>query len=57
MCSGLPGFLTKWPLAFTMPEQKSSQIAELLVKEVVTLFGVPETLLSDRGANLIKSDV
>ena len=46
-------FLTKWPFAFPMPDQKSSRIAELLVKEVVPLFGVPESLLSDRGANLL----
>ena len=46
-------FLTKWPFAFPMPDQKSSRIAELLVSEVVPLFGVPESLLSDRGTNLL----
>ena len=33
-------FLTKWPFAFPMTDQMSSRIAELLVKEVVPLFGV-----------------
>ena len=28
-------FLTKWPFAFPIPDQKSSRIAELLVSEVV----------------------
>ena len=46
-------FLTKWPLVFPMPDQKSQRIAELLVNEVIPLFGVPETLLSDRGTNLL----
>ena len=46
-------FLTKWPLAFPMPDQKSQRIAEFLVNEVIPLFGVPEGLLSDRGTNLL----
>ena len=46
-------FITKWPLAFPMPDQKSLHIAELLVNEMMPLFGVPESLLSDRGANLL----
>lgn len=45
-------FLTKWPLVFPAPDQKSIRIARLLVEEVVPLFGVPEALLSDRGTNL-----
>lgn len=36
-----------------MPDQKSSRIAQILVQEVVPLFGVPEALLSDRGTNLL----
>ena len=46
-------FLTKWPFAFPMPDQKASRIAKLLVREVVPMFGVPESLLSDRGTNLL----
>ena len=46
-------FLTKWPLVVPMPDQKSQRIAELLVNEVIPLFGVPEALLSDRGTNLL----
>ena len=46
-------FLSKFPLVFPMPDQKSLRIAKLLVEEVVPLFGVPEALLSDRGANLL----
>ena len=40
-------------MAFPMPDQKSQRIIDLLVNEVVPLFGVPESLLSDRGTNLL----
>lgn len=46
-------FLTKWPMAYPIPDQKSQRIADILVREVVPFFGVPENLLSDRGANLL----
>ena len=46
-------FLTKWPLVFPMPDQKTQRIAKLLVEEIIPLFGVPEALLSDRGTNLL----
>ena len=46
-------FLTKWPFAFPIPDQKTIRIAKLLVGEVIPLFGVPECLLSDRGTNLL----
>ena len=46
-------FLSKFPLVLPVPDQKSLQIAKLLVEEVVPLFGVPKALLSDRGANLL----
>ena len=40
----------KWPLVFPVPYQRAKRIARL---EVVPMFGVPEALLSDRGANLL----
>ena len=36
-----------------MPNQKSERIVRLLVEEVIPLFSVPESLLSDRGTNLL----
>ena len=44
---------TKWPFVFPVPDQKATRIARLLAEEVIPWFGVPECLLSDRGANLL----
>jgi len=44
---------TKWPMVFPVPDQKAERIARLLCEEIVPLFGVPEALLTDRGANLL----
>jgi len=44
---------TKWPMVFPVPNQKAERIARLLCEEIVPLFGVPEALLTDRGANLL----
>ena len=46
-------FLTKWPLVFPVSDQKATTLAKLLAEEVIPVFGVPEALLSDRGANLL----
>ena len=46
---------TKWPLAFAIPDQKTTRIARLVAEEVIPLFGVPECLLSDRGTNLLSN--
>ena len=43
-------FLTKFPLVFATPDQKTIRLA---VEEVIPLFRVPEALLSDRGTNLL----
>ena len=44
---------TKWPFVFPVPDQKAPRIARLLAEQVIPWFGVPEALLSDRGANLL----
>ena len=43
----------KWPFVFAVPDQKTERIARLLAEEVIPWFGVPESLLSDRGTNLL----
>ena len=46
-------YLTKWPLVYAVPNQKTQTVARVLVEELVPFFGVPEALLSDRGTNLL----
>ena len=46
-------FLSKFPLVFPVPDQKTERIVKILVEQVIPLFGVPEALLSDCGANLL----
>lgn len=46
-------FLSKWPFVFPMPDQKASRLVKLLVEKVISIVGVPESLLSDRGTNLL----
>ncbi len=46
-------YLTKWPIVYPFVDQKALRIAEILVNEIVPFYGVPEALLSDRGANLL----
>ena len=44
---------TKWPFMFAVPDQKSLWLVQLLVEEIVPVFGVLEALLSDRGTSLL----
>ena len=46
-------YLTKWPEAFAIPDQKAETIAKLFVENIVCRHGIPEELLSDRGANFL----
>ena len=53
VCHFSQDFFTKWPLVFPIPDQKTHRIIQLLVEELIPVFGVPESLLSDWGANLL----
>ena len=48
-------YLTKWPDAFTIPDQKAETIAPLFLEHIVCRHGIPEELLSDRGANFLSN--
>lgn len=48
-------YLTKWPEAFAIPDQKAETIARLFVDHIVCQHGIPEELLSDRGTNFMSS--
>ena len=44
-------YFSKWTEAFPMPDQESSTVADFLVKEVISRFGVPLLIHSDQGRN------
>ena len=46
-------YLTKWPEAFAVEDQKADTIARLLVEHVVARHGLPQRLLSDRGSTFL----
>ena len=48
----LQDMFTKWTMVFAVPDEKAERIAKLLCEEIVPLFGIPESLLTHRGANL-----
>ena len=48
-------YLTKWPEVFATSDQIAETIARLFVEQIVGRHGVPERLLSDRGANFLSS--
>ena len=48
-------YLTKWPEAFAIPDQKAETIALLFIEHVVCRHGIPEELLSDKGANFLSN--
>ena len=48
-------YMTKWPEAFAIPDQKAETIAPLFLEHIVCRHGIPEELLSDRGTNFLST--
>lgn len=46
-------YLTKWPEAFAIPKADAENTAEVLIKGLITRFGLPRTIISDRGTNFL----
>lgn len=44
-------YFTKWVEAYALPNQEAVTVAEVLVREFVSRFGVPMVLHSDQGRN------
>lgn len=45
-------YFTKWPEAYSLPNQEATMVAEVVAKEYVCHYGVPLELHSDQGRNL-----
>ena len=48
-------YLTKWPEAFAIPDQKAERIAKMFVENIVCQHRIPEELLSDRETNFLST--
>ncbi|GBM42263.1 hypothetical protein AVEN_234985-1 [Araneus ventricosus] len=48
----LMDYFTKWPETIPIPDQEASNVAEELVRSLISGYGVPMILHSDQGANL-----
>ena len=44
---------SKWPEAFPLRTQESSEIAKVLFREIFCRYGAPYTIVSDRGQNFM----
>ncbi len=44
-------YFSKWPEAYALPAQDAKSVAEVLVNQFVSRFGVPLELHSDQGTN------
>ena len=44
-------YFTKWPGAFALPDQQAVTVAEVLVNQFFTRFGIPMEMHSDPGRN------
>ena len=44
---------SKWPKAFPLRKQESSEIANVLFREIFRRYGAPYTIVSDRGQNFM----
>ena len=48
-------YFTKWAEAFAVPDQRAETVAKLFVEQIVCRHGLPDELLSDRGANFLST--
>ncbi|OMJ21502.1 Retrovirus-related Pol polyprotein from transposon [Smittium culicis] len=45
-------YFTKWPVAAAVPEINASVIIAFICENIISSFGVPNTLITDRGTHL-----
>jgi hypothetical protein len=45
-------WFTRWPIVIPVPSQDANVLADAIMREVVSVHGVPEVLVSDQGRSL-----
>ena len=45
--------LSKYNLAVPIPKQNASTVAKVFIEQIILKFGIPQTLLTDQGANFL----
>ena len=46
-------YLTKWPEAFAIQDQKAETIAKIFVEKIIFNYGAPKKLITDQGTNFM----
>jgi len=46
-------FVSKWVIVKALPNQLAENVVDFLYSEIVTMFGVPEEIISDQGTNFM----
>jgi hypothetical protein len=49
----LMDYMTKWPDAFAIPDQKTETLAKIFVEEVCCRHGIPAKIITDMGSNFM----
>ncbi|OMH81098.1 Transposon Ty3-I Gag-Pol polyprotein [Zancudomyces culisetae] len=50
-------YLTKWPICKAVPSVQSDTIINFLVYDVISNFGIPRKLITDRGSNFLSEAI
>ena len=51
----LQEYVTKWPMAFALPNERTETFVPVLVEQVFMQYGPPRVLLTDRGPNFVSA--
>ena len=47
----MASYYTRWVEAISLPDQRAETVARVILREIVSRYGVPTVLHSDKGAN------